>query len=356
MNWPWRSSEPERVWERILWSPLSLFAGMFRVAGSANRGRYTRGWKAQRRVDARVISVGSLLVGGSGKTPLASWLAETLHRRGHKVALLSRGYGGKPGQVVTVVSDGRALYAGPKDAGDEPVMLAGQAVGVPVIVSKDRGLAALRAISTTGAELLVLDDGFQHHRLHRDLDLLTFDGQFGVGNGRMLPRGPLREPMSALERADAIIEIDGALDSEVDELIERQAAGVPRFRGQRVPVSLATLRGDVRVSPTTLNGMKVGMISGIARPDSFRRTLEALGAQVVATRIFPDHHRYRPHDFRELEEDVSVWITSEKDAGKIMPHWVGTADVRVLGVRLVVDEGDALIGWLEGELGLAQRR
>ena len=356
MNWPWRSSEREGVLLRVLWFPLSIVAWGFRLAATADRARYARGWKVRRRVDARVISVGSLLVGGTGKTPMASWLAEHLHRRGHKVALLSRGYRSNQEQVVTMVSDGKKLHAGIDDAGDEPVLLAGQVAGVPVIVSKDRGLAALRAISSSGAEVLILDDGFQHHRLHRDLDVLTFDGSFGAGNGCILPRGPLREPLSALERADAIVEIDGAVPEDVDLAIKTFAQIAPRFLARRVPVSLGTLRGDARIGPEVLRGMKVGMIAGIARPDSLRRTLVDLGADIVAERIFSDHHRYRAKDLRGLVDDVAVWVTSEKDAGKIMPAWIGAADVRVLGIRLVVDDGDSLVQWVVGELGLGARR
>ncbi len=356
MNWPWRSSEPEGLLLRLLWLPLAIPAWFFRLGAAADRGGYLRRGPGRRRVDARVISVGSLLVGGSGKTPMASWLAEQMHRRGHKVALLSRGYGGQPDQDVTIVSDGKVLHIGPKQAGDEPVLLAGQVAGVPVIVSRDRGLAALRAISCSGAEVLILDDGFQHHRLHRDLDLLTFDADFGLGNGKVLPRGPLREPLAGMQRADAIIDIGGPVSATVETEIQRFGTGVSRFRAHRRPVSLGNLRGDVRVQPSVLRGMKVGMLTGIARPDSLRTTLEALGAVVIAERIFPDHHRYVAKNLRGLADETEVWVTTEKDAGKIMPYWAGAADIRVLGVRLDVEDGDALLEWIEGELGLGRFR
>lgn len=361
MNWPWRESEPEGVLTRVALSPLAVISWGYGLLAAADRARYLRGWKKRRRVDARVISVGSLVVGGSGKTPMASWLAECLHGRGHKVALLSRGYGAHAsvsggGASVTIVSDGVQVLTGPDRAGDEPFMLARQLAGVPVVVSKDRGVAALRAISAYGADVLILDDGFQHYRLRRDLDLVTFDAEFAVGNGHLLPRGPLRESLRGLRRADAIGEIDddgdGALPAAVTLAISRLAPEAFRFRAQRRPVALRDLAATVSVSPDVLRGMKVGIIAGVARPDSLRRSLRVLGAEVVAERVFRDHHRYRAKDFRGLGELASVWITTEKDAVKILPSWTAGVDLRVLAMRLVVAEHDELLDWIEARLGL----
>ena len=232
-------------------------------------------------------------------------------------------------------------------------MLARQAAGVPVVVSKDRGVAALRAISAYGADVLVLDDGFQHYRLRRDLDLLTFDCVFGVGNGHLLPRGPLREPLRALGRADAIGEVDGALPDTVTKAISRYAPDIYRFRAERTPIALRDLDATVAVTPDVLRGMKVGIVAGIARPESLRQTLRSLGAEIVAERIFRDHHRYRARDLRGLADQASVWITTEKDAVKILPGWTAGTDLRVLEMRLSVAEDEALVDWIEARLGLA---
>jgi tetraacyldisaccharide 4'-kinase len=333
-------------------SPLSVLSLGYGLLARADRASYASGLRARRRVAAQVISVGSLVVGGSGKTPTASWLAERLHRRGHNVALLSRGHGGKPGQSVTIVSDGQQVLAGPRQAGDEPVLLAAQAAGVPVIVSRDRGIAALRAIAVYGADVLILDDGFQHHRLQRDLDIVTLDANFGAGNGRLLPRGPLREPLRALQRAQVIMEIDGELSPQLAAASSYHAPNALRVRARRKPVSLRDLGATVSVTPEVLRGMQVGMIAGIARPESLRGTLQALGAEVIAERIFRDHHRYRARDLRGRLDGAPVWITTEKDAGKILPSWIGSADLRVLGIRLDVSEGEALVNWVESHLGL----
>lgn len=359
VNWPWRATEPEGAILRAALSPVAALSYGYGLLALADRTRYLRGWKQPRRVDARVISVGSLVVGGSGKTPMASWLAERLHRRGHKVTLLSRGYGRRPKTSeappsVTIVSDGRQILSGHELAGDEPFMMARQLAGVPVVVSKDRGIAALRAISAYGADVLILDDGFQHHGLARDLDLVTFDADFGTGNGHLLPRGPLRESLRGLGRSDAIGEVDGALPEVITQAITRFAPLAFRFRARRRPVSLRDLAATVAVSPEVLRGMKVGIIAGIARPESLRRTLRELGAEVIAERIFRDHHRYRARDFLGLAEQASVWVTTEKDAVKILPRWTVGADLRVLAMRLAVAEADALVEWIEARLGLEQ--
>jgi tetraacyldisaccharide 4'-kinase len=358
MNWPWQSPRRESIPVRAALLPLSAVSLGYRALVHADRALYARGLRLRRRVDARVISVGSLVVGGSGKTPMASWLAKRLHRRGHKVALLSRGYGGRPAQPVTIVSDGQRVLTGVNRAGDEPVLLAGQTAGVPVIVSRDRGLAALRAISVYGAEIVILDDGFQHHRLDRDLDLLTFETDFGFGNGHLLPRGPLREPLRGLRRAHAIIEIDeiGQTQTERPSQVSASSAlhapEALRFRAHRRAVSLRDLKGTVAVAPEVLRGMRVAMIAGIAHPESLRRTLRALGAELIAERVFRDHHRYRARDFRGLADSAPVWITTEKDACKILPSWVGGADVRVLGAELVLPEEEVFIDWIEKRLAL----
>ncbi len=352
MRLPWLESQDESILVRVALWPLSVASWIYGLLVRADRARYERRLKRRHRVAARVISVGSLVVGGSGKTPMASWLAEQLHGRGHKVALLSRGYGGKPRQEVTVVSDGQHVYTGPDEAGDEPVLLAGQVAGVPVIVSKDRRLAALRAISVYGAEIVILDDGFQHHRLRRDLEIVTFDGAFGAGNGHLLPRGPLRESLRGFRRADAIGEIDGVLSSALAAAAAKFAPDALRFRAQRTPVSLRDLDATIEVAPEVLRGMKVGMLVGIACPDSLRRTLHSLGAEVMAERVFRDHHRYRAGDFRGLAGEAAVWVTTEKDAAKIMPHWVRGVDVRVLAVRMAVSDERALLDWIEQRLAL----
>jgi tetraacyldisaccharide 4'-kinase len=208
----------------------------------------------------------------------------------------------------------------------------------------------MRAVSAFGAQILVLDDGFHHHRLVRDLDLLCFDGNAGFGNRRVIPRGPLREFPSVLRLADALTVIDGPLHEADQMLLERCAPATRRFQAKRRAVGVRDLAGADWRSPESLEGLEVGLLSGIARPDSFRRTVESLGARVICERRFHDHHRYRESDLRSLGKDAPVWLTTEKDAVKILPSWVGTVDTRVVSIELVVEDADRLCEWLESQL------
>ncbi len=347
MRLPWLEARRESPLARLSLFPLSALSGLYWAASSGHRALYESHLWSRRQLACRVVSVGNLTIGGSGKTPAAAWIARGLMRRGHKTALLSRGYGGGSHRDVTVVSDGRFVHVGPRVAGDEPVLLAKHAAGVPVIVARDRGIAGLRAMGVFGAEVVVLDDGLQHHRLVRDIEVVTFDARFGLGNRHLLPRGPLREPASALRRADAIGEIDGELSQEDASLVARYAGNAFRFRARREPRRLRSLDGASRVVPGVLAGMEVGLIAGIARTSGFRRTLEELGARVVAERAFRDHHRYRARDLRGLRDRAAVWVTTEKDAVKILPNWACGIDLRVLAVDLEVEEPENLLDGLE---------
>jgi tetraacyldisaccharide 4'-kinase len=313
--------------------------------------RHTRGarFRAPARLPARVVSVGSLVVGGAGKTPAAAWVAAMLRGHGHAVAIASRGYG-RRGRGVIVVSDGRRVRARPGEAGDEPLVLAAHAPGVPVLVGADRVRVGQRALALFGSDVLVLDDGFQHHRLARDVELLVFDGA-GLGSGRLLPLGPLRERLAEARRADALLVVDGPLPDPDAERLRRAAPDAPRFAARRHPVSVRPLRGGAARPPGWLAGRAVGLLSGLARPAGLRRTVEALGAQVVAERQFGDHHRYRPRDLRDLP---GLWLTTEKDAVKILPSWCEGVDLHVLAIELALAEPEAFAGWLEARLAAAR--
>jgi tetraacyldisaccharide 4'-kinase len=285
---------------------------------------------------------------------MAAWLARELAGRGLRVAIASRGYGRTRGEAVTVVSDGQRMLASLDECGDEAMLLASHAPGVPVLVASRRDLAGLRAVSAFGAQLLILDDGFQHHRLARDFELLVFDGATGVGNGCVLPRGPLRERLSLLARADAIAVVDGGLAPEHEATLAEWAPEAMRLQARRRPLSVRPLRGGPRFSPRTLAGMRVGLLAGIGSPEGFRRTLESLGASVVAERRFPDHHRYRRRDLAQLSAQARVWVTTEKDAIKLRPEWARGADVRVLRVALDVQDPDASGALLDACLATAR--
>ena len=321
----------------------------------ARRGR-RRGMAAR---DARgrpacaVVSVGGMTVGGAGKTPVAARLARGFAKRGFRTVLASRGYRGLADEAVTVVSDGQQVLAFAESAGDEALVLAAHAAGVPVLVGADRLRVAHHAVSVFAAEIIVLDDGFQHHALARDFDVVCIDAHAALGNGRVLPAGPLRESAASLRFADAVIWLDDQGSAPLpDSIRERLRDGISVHVARRAASKLHLL-GDVSpLDLDSLQGKRVGLVSGIARPNSFRRSAEALGATVVRELRFRDHHAFRAEDLAPLREDdreepTDLWLTTEKDALKILPKWVRPAVLQVLEIEAEIEAEDALLDEIE---------
>jgi tetraacyldisaccharide 4'-kinase len=271
------------------------------------------------------------------------------------VAIASRGYGRRSRGLV-VVSDGRRILATVDDAGDEPMWLAARLPGVPVLVAEDRIVAGRHASAALGIDTLILDDGLQHHRLHHDVAIATLDGEFGLGNGCGLPRGPLREPLGMLDRADVLAVWECPLPSDDERRIERAAPGLRRLRLRRRSVAVRSLGEAVDHPLDVLRGLEVGVLSALANPARFRLSVERLGARVVAERRFADHHRYRPRDLRRLGDAASIWLTSEKDALKLESGWAKDVDVRVLASELEVEEPAPFVDWLDRTLDLRSPR
>jgi len=328
----WEERDPGPL-RRASLAPVSALAALYALGARAHRGAYRVGLRSARRLPCRVVSIGSLAAGGAGKTPLTAWLAAALHAKGRRVAIASRGYG-RLGGAVEVVSDGDTLLCDAARAGDEPLLLAAEAPGVPVVVGRDRGEAGLLAVERFGVELLLLDDGFQHHRLARDLDVVALDAAQGLGNGAVLPRGPLREPADALAAAHAIVVLDGSLSPADEARVAALAPRALRFAARRTPQSVRRLGGEGTAPPEALRGRELGLLAGIARPAGFRRTIEALGARVVAERTFPDHHAFSAPDLAGLAREAPAWIATEKDAVKLQPAWAGAAELLVLRIAI----------------------
>jgi len=358
----WIRRPPDAWPGRLALGPLALLAWLYGAVTWAHGALYRRGWLRARRVSCVVVSIGSPVAGGSGKTPTAAWVASRLRERGHKTVIATRGYGRSGRDPVVVLSDGRRVVGALAKAGDEPSLLVGLAPGVPVLVGPDRSLVALRAVATFGADVVVLDDGMQHHRLARDVEIVTLDGGEGLGNGWVLPRGPLRERAGSLWRADAVLVVDGPLPEDDEARVRRLAPGARRFTARRAPRALRRLAGGAAPRgagepPSWLGGREVGLLSGIARPEGFRRTVEALGARVVAERTFPDHHPFRAEDVAGLGDEAPCWVTTEKDAVKIRPAWLPeAADLRVLAIGLALDDADGFVDWLASRVRGAPRR
>ncbi len=308
------------------------------------------------RLACAVVSVGALTAGGAGKTPVAARVALGLARRGWRVVLASRGYRGDSRVRVRVVSDGTHIRSSVRQSGDESLVLAAHAPGVPVLVGRDRRIVGHHAVSNFHAEILVLDDGFQHHRLARDLDIVCIDGVAGLGNGQVLPAGPLREPASALGKADWLCIVDGGeLARKFVETLAPDAASLEVIYACRRPMELVRLDQKERRKVETLAGQRVGLLAGIARPASLRATLEGLGAEVGAERTFPDHHAYRAADFRGLDDSVAYWVTTEKDAIKILPEWIEGVSLFVLRIEAEIEQETEVLERVEEHLREAGR-
>lgn len=344
--------------ERLASLVLVPVSWLYGLAARFHRTSMRLASRARSRPDCAIVSVGAITVGGSGKTPLAARLAAGLRARGYRVVLASRGYKGKGREPVTVVSDGSHIHAYASEAGDESLVLAAHAPGVPVLVGRDRNVVGRHAVSRFGAEVLVLDDGFQHHRLARDLDVVSLDGVAGLGNARVLPAGPLREPRSSLRFASWLCIVDG--DGTPPAGAARWLAKLVRaerfvFRARRRPSALFSLDGSERRPLGELSGKRVGLLCGIARPGSFRRSVEALGAEVVCERRFPDHHAFSARDLHDLDPAAELWITTEKDAIKILPAWTRGASFWVLQIELEIEDESAVLTALEAALRASGR-
>lgn len=279
-----------------------------------------RGKRGKKKLPGFVVSIGNLTVGGTGKTPAAAMIAEWALKAGYRPAVLSRGYGGKYCVKAFEVCDGEHLFCTPAEAGDEPYLLARKLQGVPVVLSKARYEAGLLAFERHGSNFFILDDGFQHLRLQRDLDLVLLDATSPFGNMRLLPAGPLREPVDHLQRADGFILTRAGRGTSLIMMnyLKRKFGGKPVFQSEHVPERLVLPTLGHAHSPDFIRGKRVVAFAGIAKPDGFRETLLTLGAQVALFRAFRDHHRFAQSELQELVAErqklgADLLVTTEKD-------------------------------------------
>ena len=312
----------------------------------------------QEKIGCPVVSVGNLTVGGTGKTPMVMLLAGLLRKWGLRPAVLSRGYGGKSRSGVLVVSDGRSVLAGPEEAGDEPVLIARRLRDVPVLAGPKRVITGRYALEHFDIDAILLDDGFQHRYLARDLDIVLLDSRQPLGNGFVLPRGPLREYPSALERAGLIAftrSEDGAappVDGRLSAILSRR----PSLRTRIRPTALIGPEGTEQPL-SVLAGKRVFAFAGIAQPDSFPQTLEDLGGVIAGFRAFPDHHRYTAEDLGRIEQDAGlaradVVLATEKDLVKLQGLPRALSRLFALAVETEILEGaDGLEAALRACLG-----
>jgi tetraacyldisaccharide 4'-kinase len=305
---------PEHPAARALLTLPSLAYGcLVRV-----RNRYYDRPGRSRSVGIPVISVGNLSTGGTGKTPFVQWLCRRLLELDETPAVVTRGYGGKAGSGPLVVSRGGGPLVPAGRCGDEPYLLAESLEKTLVVAGSDR-IAGAREAIRLGGSIAVLDDGFQHRRLHRDLDILLLDQKHPEGNGKLLPSGPLREPPSGIRRAGVVVltRNDPADDlSSRESWIRRYNLSAPVLTARHVPAGFRDRDGAPRPVPDLVFGF-----CGIARPDSFRAGLRETGAREAGFRAFRDHYRYSDRDLLEMaslaDAAGAVLVTTRKDLARL---------------------------------------
>jgi len=294
---------------------------VFRLLVALRRRAYRAGWLRVHSLSVPVIVVGNLTAGGTGKTPVAAWLVELCRGAGFRPGIVSRGYGGRPGAKPRLVSPGDDA----RDVGDEPLLLRRE-TGVPVCVDVDR-VAGGRRLVAEGVNVVIADDGLQHYRLHRDLEIAVIDGARRLGNGLLLPAGPLREPPGRLRDVDLV-------------LVHGGPAGPGEFALQSQITGLRSLDGSARCTLEALRGQAVRAVAGIGNPARFHAQLAAAGLRVQPVPV-ADHGRV---DLEALcRESVVPIVMTEKDAVKYVPVtgcavWVARLEVRVppeVGARVL---------------------
>ncbi len=270
-----------------------------------------------------VISVGNITTGGTGKTPLVEWVARVLAADGNKVCILTRGYGRNNPDRRVLVSDGKAVFATAAEAGDEAFLLATNLKGIAAVISDvNRVSAGEGAIKHLNAECFVLDDGFQHLRIARDLNIVTVDATNPWGGGNLLPYGRLREPLSSLRRADCIVITRANQVEKIQPLLEELAqltGGRPMFRSHMQTIRLASLMGS---SPTEMKTQRSAAFCAVGNPHSFFDHLRREGLELLLEKVFPDHHTYTQKDIDSLihaavKAGAEELITTAKDGVKL---------------------------------------
>ncbi|MBN1782991.1 tetraacyldisaccharide 4'-kinase [bacterium] len=310
----------QNPWVRIVLGPLACSYGA--VTGLRNR-LYDAHIIKSFRLNARVISVGNITVGGTGKTPVVAAIARSLQARGKRVVIQSRGYGRKSHGFL-MVSDTESVLTTAACAGDEPYMLATTLPGIPVIVGADRLEACRNAIAHFGPDILILDDAFQHRCIRRDMDVVTMDTSAPWGNGALLPAGPLREAKHHLKRADIVV----LTRAHEPDQKERRKQDVGRWTNAPVtfsehkPVEWIHLKSGAPMPLTAFENEQAIALSGIANPDSFLDTLRSCAVEPLEMMRFPDHHWYTPNDLKKIarvaaKHQASLILTTEKDGVRL---------------------------------------
>ena len=313
--------------KNALLSPFNWFYG---AITNTRRALYQKGILESLDLEIKTISVGNITAGGTGKTPLVAYIAKILIEKGEKVCILTRGYGRDNPRVRVLVSDGEKILADVKDSGDEPFEVANNLIGKAVIIADARrSEAAQWAREKFGVTVFILDDGFQHLQVKRDLDFVLLDATNPFGNGNLLPSGILREPLESLKRADTVIITRANLvedDSEIKEKVLQINPNCKIFVSKNQFGRLINLKeflSPMPAAPTVnIKNLKSLAFCGLGNPDSFFVQLRRENFNLAYSRTFPDHHIYRQNEIQKLERDAirkraDILLTTAKDAVKL---------------------------------------
>lgn len=321
--------------------PLSL---IYRLAVQARYALYRWRVLPTRRLPSKVLCIGNLTLGGTGKTPMVEYVAHTLKNAGMRVAVLSRGYRGGKEKGLGLVSDGKSVLLSPRESGDEPYLLARHLEGIPVLVGHSRYESGTMACRRFGTEVAILDDGYQHVQLHRDMNIVLVDGRKGFGNGHLFPLGPLREPLTGLARADQILITKsdrGQAIKAIEGTLKRWNPRAAIFYGRHEPKSLLDPVTGQREGLDSLRGREILAFAGIANPDHFFDVLKSLGAVVVGEVLFPDHHPYAVQDLEMLRARRSraEWlVTTAKDMVRLEGLPFRELPIKALEISMEISE------------------
>ena len=324
----------------LLISLLTPLSYIYAVVLKTRGWLYDYGLLKQKQLPCGVISVGNIVAGGTGKTPVVIWIAKYLQNEGFQVGVLLRGYGREDRYSTLVVSDGKQILTPLTESGDEASMIARKLPGAPVVVGSDRYTAGLEVIQLWGHTngVLILDDGFQRRQLARDLDILVIDSTQPFGTGKLLPAGTLREPKTALKRADVLLLTRTDLASEsinFDRFVQKKPIFQTRHQPTRLyklstgsdrsessPIDQGRLERDEECGLDLLKGQRILAVCGIGTPEAFVGTLHQFEPKTVELLAFPDHHRYSLADFSDIsgmarQVGADMVVTTEKDSQKL---------------------------------------
>nr|MDA8403946.1 tetraacyldisaccharide 4'-kinase [Desulfobacteraceae bacterium] len=331
---------------------------------------YDKGIFKSHRLPCRVISVGNITVGGTGKTPVTMHVARLLRDAGYRIAVISRGYKGRAEKSGGIVSNSEAVLMTPEDAGDEPFMMAAGLKGVPVLVGRNRVAVGRVAVEAFHPDVIILDDGFQHRGLFRDMDIVLIDDASFSENMHFLPRGPLREPVSALKRADVMVltRSSNPLTPALD-ILARLAPGKPVFQSIHAPYVCGVIKAGGTPSGSGrapafgifrdvewLKHAKVFVFSGIAKNQAFRDMVAGMAGAVAGEMAFPDHHPYTAADMHSIAaqaktKSADFLVTTEKDYVKVHGRLRSPMDIVIIGIEASFDvQGMAFAGFIKDML------